>query len=103
MNSDIRLKRLISIRPSSFSEGLAVDGHADVVAAGGEDAADNAGGVGVLATDDGFATHVVAYFADHGIEAEVADVDTVAVVYLHHVDRVGDTLNQTVQVVEVVV
>lgn len=78
----------------SVVEGLTIYGHAHIVAARSEDAADDAGGVRMLATDDGFAAHVVTDFANHGIEAEVANVDAVAVVHLHHIDRVGDTLYQ---------
>ena len=131
--SDMRRKRLTSSRPSSLTErggahvfasvvatvakgaeehlaveeGLAVDEHADVVAAGGEDALDDAGGVGVAATDDGGAAHVVARFADHGIEAEVADVDAVAQMVCagegdaHDIDRVRYALDKTGQVGEV--
>ena len=109
----------------AVEEGLAVDSHADIVAARGEDAADDAGGVGVLAADDGFATHVVANLAHHGIEAEVADVDAVTrrtaagnkrrtavgvvvcrrccggVYYLHYVHRMGSAVHEALQVVEV--
>lgn len=91
----------------AIEEGLAVDSHADVVAAGGEDAFDDAGGVGVAATDDGGAAHVVARFADHGIEAEVADVDAVAREVsagesdAHDVDRMRDALDETGEVGEV--
>ena len=63
-------------------EGLTVDGHADIVAARGEDAFDDACCVGVFAADDGFAAHVVAGFAYHGVEAKVANVDAIAVVGL---------------------
>ena len=62
----------------TVEEGLSIYFHADIVAAGGEEAADDAGSVGVFAADDGFATHVVAHLAHHGIETEVADVDAVA-------------------------
>lgn len=95
----------------AVEEGLSVDGHADVVAAGGEEAANDAGGVGVAATDDGGAADVVAGFADHGVEAEVADVDAVAgggaavgggVVDFHHVDGVGGALDEAVETGEVV-
>ena len=99
----------------TVEEGLSIYFHADIVAAGGEEAADDAGSVGVFAADDGFAPYVVAHLAHHGIETEVADVDAVAygglvggtileggVADAHDVDRVGDALHQTVEVIEVV-
>ena len=49
----------------------------------GEDAFDDASCVGVFAADDGFAAHVVAGFAYHGVEAKVANVDAIAVVGLY--------------------
>lgn len=83
-------------------EGLSVDEDAAVAVAVGEDVAEDAGGVGVAASDEGFAADVVHGFAYHGVEAEVADVDGVAVVDAHDVDGVGGAVDEAVEVLEVV-
>ena len=84
----------------AVEERFAVYAHAHIVGARGEDALDDARGVGVFAADDGFAAHIVADFAHHGVEAEVADVDAVAVVDLHHVHFVRLALHKAGNVVE---
>ena len=84
----------------AVEERFAVYAHAHIVGARGEDALDDARGVGMFAADDGFAAHIVADFAHHGVEAEVADVDAVAFVDFHHVHFVRLALHKAGDVVE---
>lgn len=69
----------------------------------------------MFTADDGFATYVVACFADHGIEPEIAHIDAVPnrgcfsrkaacgnTLNAHDIDRVGGAVYQTGDIVEVV-
>ncbi len=99
----------------TIEKWLTVYFHADIVTTRGKETFDDAGSVRMFAPNNRFATHIVTRLAHHGIEAEITYIDAVpkgrlsdriaiprGILYAHDINRVGGTLHQAGNVVEVI-
>ena len=79
---------------------LAIDSDAAACASSCEKGFEDACGVSVVASYDWLAANIYHRLAYYGVEAEIAYIQCVAVVYLHYVDVLGFSFHKLLEVEE---